>query len=132
MNNTFKLDRFLLLFKKHCVENIKQNLLATVVLAGILLVAFVYIMFMTRKAPTNEIQLGVFTTFFLLTGSIYTSTIFGDLAGKKKAIYGLILPTSQLEKYFVAWIFTNVVFPIVYVAVYYLIDFSVLTLSLKG
>jgi hypothetical protein len=50
----------------------------------------------------------------LLAGTIFTSTVFADLGDKKRAAAWLTLPASHLEKYLVAWVYSYLVFLVVY------------------
>ena len=128
MNNTFSLNRFGLLLKKHYFENIRQYLMSLIVLIGVLILSFVYIIIMMTggKQPPTQVQFGVFLTFFLLAGSIFTTGIFSNFAGKSKAIASLTLPASHLEKYLLGWFFTVVIFPIIYTSVFYLVNLGIL------
>lgn len=125
MNQTFNFDRFALLFKKHAVDNYKMYLISTAVLAGILL------LFMGITAHNDDgylpknAQAAFFIVFLLISGSIFTSMVFADMGEKKKAIQALTLPASHFEKYLVAWLYSFVIFQLVFVAVFYLIAFIV-------
>jgi len=121
MNQTFNLNRFAALFKKHTVENYKTYLMSVGVLAGLL------ILFMGIFAFTNDgflllgFQEGIFVVFLLLAGCIFSSLAFADLGDKKKAIPALTLPASHFEKYLVSWLYSFLIFQLVYVVLFYLI-----------
>lgn len=110
-----------MLFRKHTVENYKTYLMSTGVLAGLL------ILFMGVFSFTNDgflllgFQEGIFVVFLLLAGCIFTSLVFADLGDKKKAIPALTLPASHFEKYFVSWLYSFLIFQLLYVALFYLI-----------
>ncbi len=121
MNQTFNLNRFAALFKKHTVENYKTYLMSVGVLAGLL------ILFMGIASYSNGgyLLLGFQEQFFIiflpLAGSIFTSLTFADLGDKKKAIPALTLPASHFEKYLVSWLYSFLIFQLLYVALFYLI-----------
>lgn len=126
MNNLFSWKRFAKLFKKHTVENYKNYLLSVVVVFGILLLFLGFIQFQkTRIMPVDQ-QVVYFMTFFLLLGSIFTSNVFSDFSINKRAIAALALPASHFEKFLVAWIYSFLIFQIVYVLAFYLVLFLLL------
>jgi len=63
----------------------------------------------------------LFMGVLLLAGTIFASTIFADLGDNKKAITFLTLPASHFEKYLVAWLYSVVIFLIVFTGSFYLI-----------
>ena len=63
----------------------------------------------------------VFEAFLLLAGTMFTSTIFAGYGDKKKAVAALTLPASHFEKYLVAWLYSFLIFAIVYSAGFFLI-----------
>jgi hypothetical protein len=121
MNQTFNINRFAALFKKHTVENYKTYLMSVGVLSGLL------ILFMGVSSFTNDgylllgFQEAFFIIFLLLSGCIFTSMIFADFGDKKKAIPALTLPASHFEKYLVNWLYSFVIFQLLYIALFYLI-----------
>ncbi len=108
-------------FKKHTVENYKTYLMSVGVLAGLL------ILFMGIASYGNDgylllgFQEAIFIIFLLLAGCIFTSLVFADLGDKKKAIPALTLPASHFEKYFVSWLYSFLIFQLLYVGLFYLI-----------
>lgn len=129
MNNTFNLNRFLLLFKKHAVEHAKTYLLSTAVLAGILTMVLGFICYGNEGRLDIGAQADIFIFLFLASGSIFTSLCFADLGNKKKATPLLTLPASHLEKYLVTWIYSFIIFQLVFVGLFYLVDGIIISLS---
>jgi hypothetical protein len=68
----------------------------------------------------------------LLAGTIFTSTVFAELGDKKKAIPWLLLPASHFEKFLVAWIYSFVVFLIVYTLSFYMVALFILSIKPLG
>jgi hypothetical protein len=62
----------------------------------------------------------------IFSGSIFTSISYASLGDKRKAIPVLALPASHLEKYLVVWIYSFIIFQLVFIAVFYLADSIVL------
>jgi hypothetical protein len=110
-----------MLFRKHTIENYKTYLMSVGVLAGLLILLMGFAAF----ANDGFLLLGVQETFFIivlmLSGCIFTSLVFADLGDKKKAISALTLPASHFEKYFVSWLYSFLIFQLLYVGLFYLI-----------
>lgn len=121
MNNTFNFQRFALLFKKHTAENYKLYLMSTGVLAGILLLILGFAAYGNSRPLTADEQAITFMNVFFLAGTIFTSSIFASLGDKKKAVPVLTLPVSHFEKYLVAWIYSLVIFQLVFLICFYAI-----------
>ena len=85
--------------------------------------------YMSTNPLNNGVQGIFFTMGLLLSGSIFTSMIFTDLSDKKRAIAALILPASHFEKYFLAWLYSSVIFLVIYIASFYLVDFLVVNMD---
>src|ERR1700712_4678815 len=122
MNNTFNIDRFMLLFKKRSVEQAKTYLLSIAVLTGMLFIILGFNSFTNRGHLDRNPQGIIFMFFLLLGGSIYTSLSFTDMGDKKMAIPALALPASHFEKYLVSWLYSYVIFQLVCVGVFYFAD----------
>jgi hypothetical protein len=120
MNNHFNLRRFGLLFRKHTVEHYKSYLISLIVLVGIMTLVMGYITYSLGKLETGLQDL-FFMLFLVVAGSIFTSMVFSDLGDKKKAIPFLTLPASTLEKYSVAWVYSFLIFLLVYIPAFYLV-----------
>ena len=122
MNNIFNINRFGRLFIKHTVEHYKSYLMSLTVLLGVMLLGGGFI---TYLIPGDSMDVGMqtalFTSVLLLAGSIFASTIFADLGDNKKAMASLTLPASHFEKYLVAWLYSVLIFVIVFTAGFYLI-----------
>lgn len=121
MNQVFNLNRLLLLFKKHTADNYKTYLMSFFVLFGLMFLIMSYVAYMTGGKISDKAQIPIFGFLFLLSGAIFTSTVFADFGNKKKAISMLTLPASHFEKYFVGWIYTFVIFQVLFTAAFYLV-----------
>ncbi|KAA3437807.1 hypothetical protein [Rufibacter hautae] len=129
MKTQFSFTRFWWLFRKHTAENIKYYLLCAAVLIG-LLVLFMGFLIMVETSPMTTDKQGVIYVFMLLAaGPIFTSTIFAHLGDKRKAIASLTLPASHFEKYLVGWIYSYVIFQVVYIACFFLVASILLPLD---
>src|ERR1700743_2754531 len=99
MNNTFDLNRFLLLFKKHTLEHAKIYLLSFIVLMGLVFLVLGFDSYTNGGLLDKKAQQISFIFIMLIGGSIFTSMSFIELGDKKKAIPFLTLPASHFEKY---------------------------------
>jgi len=129
MNNTFSFKRFAMLFQKHTLEHIKIYLLSLGVLTGLLFVVLGFMSYTNGGELSSKSQAVVFLFFLVFAGSIFTSLSFSALGDKRKAIPMLTLPTSNFEKYMIAWLYSFVIFQLVYLSIFYLVDVLVLSLS---
>lgn len=129
MNNYFSLKRFCLLFMKHTSEHYRTYLMSAAVLAGVFLLGGSFIFYMIPGPMDAGFQTALFAVLMLIAGPIFTSTIFTEFGDKRKAIPALTLPASQFEKFMVAWIYSYVVFILVYTGVFYIV--LLILISLK-
>jgi hypothetical protein len=121
MSDHFKASRFARLFKKHTVEHYRSYLMSLVVLIGALSLTTGYILYLTNR-PLNPEDQSIFFLFFMLAaGTMFTSTVFAQLGDKRKAIALLTLPASHFEKFLVAWIYSFIIFQVLFVATFYLV-----------
>lgn len=131
MNNFFNIQRFSMLFKKHTIENSKSYFFSIATLTGILLILLGFMSYMNEGRLTQESQTIIFTIGLTFAGTIFTSFSFNDLSEKRKAVSYLTLPASQFEKYLVAWIYSYLIFQLVFIISFYAVDFLVVGFSSK-
>ncbi len=129
MNQTFNIKRFSMLFKKHTIENYKTYLMSVGVLAGMLLLFMGIASYGSGGYLSLGNQEAFFVSFLLIAGCIFSSMVFADLGDKKKAIPTLTLPASHFEKYLVAWLYSFVIFQLLFVGLFYLIATIVINLG---
>ena len=122
MNNIFNMSRFGRLFIKHSAEHYKSYLMSLIVLTGVLLLGGSFITFLLPGGFIDvNMQRAIFIILLFLAGTMFTSTVFADLGDKKKAIPALTLPASTLEKYTVGWLYSFLIYQVLFTGVYYLI-----------
>ena len=119
MNNIFNIDRFARLFKKHTIEHYKIYVMSLLVLIGVMLLGGVFIIYMLNAPMEVGLQTALFTSIILLAGTIFTSMVFADLGDRKKAMAWLTLPASHFEKYLVVWLYSFVIFIVMYTISFY-------------
>ncbi len=73
-----------------------------------------------------------FTIFMIVGGAIFTTGIFSNLGDKRKAISYLMLPASNFEKLLVSWLYSFVVFQVIYMVGFFLVDFIILSFGKAG
>lgn len=119
MNNVFNPKRFGRLLIKHTIEHYKSYLMSLGVLIGVLSLGIGFFTYINNDEPMNmPMQTGVFAIVLLLGGTMFTSTIFADIGDNKKSVSALTLPASHFEKYLVGWLYSYVLFQLVFLAVY--------------
>ena len=119
MNNIFNAKRFGRLFVKHTSEHFKTYFMSLSVLVGVFVLgdSFLYII-------PGDIDIGMQSVLFVFVllagGTLFTSNIFADLGNPKRAIGTLMLPASHFEKFLVAWLYSFVIYCIVFTGLFYL------------
>ena len=127
MNQLFSLSRFSRLFGRHTAEFLPSYGMAVVVLAGGIGLVLGYIAYLTDLNALTQgalYQLGL-----LAAGGLFTAGIFAQYGAPKQATVALTLPASQLEKYLVGWVYSFLIFSVVYTACFYLVDWIVVGLD---
>jgi len=123
MNNIFSFNRFAMLFRKHTSENLKFYLMSLFVLFGIIILFLTFQLMQDVGFRNNDKRQAVFTVFLFLAGTVFSSLIFSPFGKKTSATQSIILPCSKLEKYSIAWLYSQLIFPLVYIIIYYLVDY---------
>lgn len=121
MNQTFNLKRFTLLFIKHTADNFKTYLMTFFVLLGVLFLTMGFAAYVGDGRLPEGIQIPFFIFVLIIAGSIFTSIIFADLGNKKKAIAFLTLPASHFEKYLIGWVYSFLIFQLLFIPAFYLV-----------
>jgi hypothetical protein len=129
MNNIFSAKRFGRLFIKQFTEHYKTYLMSLAVLIGVLLVGGTFLVYLISEPINLDMQVVLFISLCFLAGTIFTSTIFADTGDPKKAISYFTLPASHFEKFMVGWVFSYVIFFLVYTGSFYLILMILLNLK---
>ncbi|MFD1468387.1 hypothetical protein ACFQ48_09135 [Hymenobacter caeli] len=120
MNQLFSFSRFSRLFSRHTAEFLPGYAMATAVLAGGIGLVLGFVVYLNVLNP--EIQGLLFQLGLLSAGALFTAGIFAQYGAPKQATVALTLPASQLEKYLVGWVYSFLIFSVVYTACYYLVD----------
>lgn len=130
MNNTFDFTRFGKYLKRKWLEFGKIYLL-TILLAGAA-IAIIYFFILLGFYKNNYASLGtdlrfrfpLFLIFGFLYASITASTYFADLGEKPRAIFQIMAPVSQFEKWLTGIIFAVIVPVISYVIMFNVVDMA--------
>lgn len=131
MNNVFDISRFGKLLNKHLKEQWKTYVMSILVLVGGLFIIIGLVTYLNNGSMPVKMQSVLFALGFLGSGTIFTSMIFSDLGNKTKAIPLLTLPVSHFERFLVGWLFSFVIFQLVYLLSFYLADFTIMTIAGK-
>jgi hypothetical protein len=124
MNNFFNFNRFTLLVKRQWVENRKLFLMATLVLLGIGVVIYsVNLDWDLGDLMNVPTRYQIFVMSFFLAGSLFTNYVFKDLSDKNSSTSFLMIPASHFEKQLSACIYVFIIFPIVFLSIFFILDF---------
>jgi len=129
MSNIFSIQRFSWLFVKHTKENYKTYLLSIVVLLGIMFIGLGFGAYINRGSISLQVQSIYFWLYLLVNGTVFSSTAFAELGNKKKAIPLLTLPVSNFERFLVGWIYSFVIFQLIFVICFFSVDLLVLSIG---
>jgi hypothetical protein len=129
MNNTFSIQRFSRLFNKYTKENFKTNMMAIAVITGIMLIAFGFLAYTNRGYIGVKVQMAFFMIFYLFSGAIFTSMVFSHFGDKKTAIPALTIPVSHFERFLVGWLYSYILFQLIFLACFYAVDLAVLKIA---
>ena len=129
MDNVFNIHRFSRLFIKHTAEHYKTYLMALAVLTGVLLLGGSFLVYIIDQPIEVNAQTVFFSGIYFLAGAIFTSTVFADFGDKKKAIASLTLPASGFEKFLVGWVWSYLVFSVIFIAAFYVVLFAFMHLK---
>ncbi|MES3016592.1 MAG: hypothetical protein V4721_02385 [Bacteroidota bacterium] len=129
MSNYFDIKRFSLLLNKHTSEHISSYFIAVLALFGLLFSVVLFFTPLNNGKISVYFQRDIFLCFLWLAGSVFASTVFANLGNNKKASVELMLPSSHFEKFLVSWIYSYLLFQLVYVGVFYLVMFIASSLA---
>jgi hypothetical protein len=131
MNQHFNFKRFNLLVLKHWAENRKRYVLSVMAFVGLLSIWFVFTMVVAdSEGPMSiDIQKPTFFLSLFALGTVYASQHFSDFGSRTRAANLLLIPASSLEKFLCSLLYTALLFPIVFITTYYLIDILMITIA---
>ncbi|MDL2227449.1 hypothetical protein LJC30_00985 [Odoribacter sp. OttesenSCG-928-L07] len=134
MNNIFSFKRFALLIKAHWMENKKRELLVLAVIIAMLILSFIqplaFIIKSNNSPESNNTRIITYDfiraislcAIFLITS---TALFFKSISSKKNAMFTLSTPASAFERTSVAFLFYMIVYPLILLALIYIVDFLV-------
>ena len=131
MNNTFDFNRFSLLVKRQWIENKKLFLMASFALFGLGVVFYSFqIDFVTGKMYP-QIQIIVFSLGLFLSGTIFTNFLFKEFSDKNATTSFLQIPASHFEKLSCGLVYSFIIFPIVFILIFNVLDFTMVGIANK-
>jgi hypothetical protein len=129
MNDIFSLPRFGLLLKKFYKEHISTYLLYIAILFGIALLIYgLTILAVLNGRFPEDAPVIYFVLGIVFMASLFSSSFYSFFNNKAKGIQYLNLPSSHTEKLMIGFLFTQVVFFIIYIAVFVLVDWMMIGL----
>lgn len=133
MNQFFNQERFAQLVLKHWADNKKRYTLSLLAYVGLL---FTWLLFWlivegipSRNGLPGEMQYSTFYFSLFAFGTFYASQYFSDLGSKERGSDFLLVPASTFEKLLCSLFFTVLLFPLLIIGAFYLVDVLMVTLS---
>jgi hypothetical protein len=126
MNNSFSLHRLWLLVRKQGIENARFYLLGIAGMTGLLLFSFAFLIIMLPKAyPSSDVHLLFFLWLYII-GAAFTSLSFKQIHIASTGSHWLTQPASALEKLLCTILYTTVIFTVVYLICFFVVQSVVL------
>lgn len=120
VNNVFSAGRFGLYLRKHLIDNYRIYGMSVIVLTVLLLIAVLFNLDGNfRYNPRIGQLLPLYFIGMFITGLIFTSLSFSELASKPQGIDYLLFPASQLEKFLSTMLMTTAGFLVLYHIAFY-------------
>lgn len=136
VTDSFSFPRFGKVLKKYISENWRQLAMGAGLVFGAMIIFECLISIVNSEYYSSEyierFQEGdiiidplwsqVETIFFFMLfilGSVCASMMFSGLGSKEKRIYSIVFPADQLEKYAVRFVIYVLIFPVLYMAAFY-------------
>jgi len=129
MNNTFDFTRFSLLVKRQWVENKKLFLMASFALFGLGVVCYSFNMSFITGKLSHAIQPSSFILGIFLSGTIFTNFLLKEFSDKNATTSFLQIPASHFEKLACVILYSFIIFPIAYVLIFNVLDFTMVGVS---
>lgn len=130
MNQAFDFTRWGLLVRKHWGDNRNKYILSLGAIAALLLLWYGFLLLVDgRGAMGHDGQTITYYVGLFLTGSLYASLLFSDLANKSKAINFLSVPASHLEKVLCMALYCVLIYFVCYTVIFYAVDFIMVKVS---
>jgi hypothetical protein len=126
MNQFFDLKRFSLLVLKHWADNKKRYTLSLLAYVGLLTTWFLFGLIVEGipdgHGLPEDVQIATFFFSLFAVGTFYASQYFGDLGSRHKGSHFLLVPGSSFEKLLCSLFFTVILFPLLLIGCFYLVD----------
>ncbi|MBL7777284.1 MAG: hypothetical protein JNK66_03180 [Chitinophagales bacterium] len=130
MNQLFSFSRWWLLVRKTYFEKKRLYLLSALTILALGLAFYIVFLILNSTGYFGaELQAGFYFGGLFITGCLFASVQFSDLADKSKGIAFITLPASQLEKLLAGVFFSVLVFTVVYTALFYSVNTPALKIS---
>ena len=115
-----------ILIQRQLIEHRRLYAIGALVLFALLMFMFLVI-HQWQDSFSGAVQNGVFIIGLFIAGTVFTSTMFGELSSKQSAIWLLSIPAKHAEKVFLSVLFSVPFFIICYLLIFYLADLIYLT-----
>jgi hypothetical protein len=130
MNQVFDFTRWGLLVRKHWGDNRNKYALSLGAIAALLLLWYGFLILVDgRGVMRHDGQIVTYYVGLFLTGSLYASLLFSDLANKPKALNFLSVPASHLEKVLCMALYCVLIYFVCYTVIFYAVDFIMIKVN---
>lgn len=129
MNNSFNYTRFSLLVKRQWVENKKLFLMASFALWGLGVICYSLGANWEIGDIASAIQPMYFFGSLFIAGTFFTNYIFKDFSDKNASTNFLLIPGSHLEKLLSSCLYCFIVFPTVFLILFFITDYFFVNLA---
>lgn len=128
----FSMPRFVNLCRKDMVESWRTNLLRLLLLYGVMVVVVLWVGYLKynqmtvefEKDPLWDFSFGLFLWALLGFGCLSASFTMEKMKSKTSRLSMLMIPATPFEKYFSRWMFSTVIFFVVFLIVFELVDYT--------
>ena len=124
MENSFSYKRFKLLLLRQWIENRKLFLMGVGVIFGLGLLFYGLSTSWKMATIDKTIQISTFMIGLYFGGAIFTNYLFKDFSEKTSTTNILMLPATHFEKLFSGIFYSCIIYPIVFLTLYFVIDYS--------
>jgi hypothetical protein len=119
--NSANLYRIRLLIRRQWIEHFKAYLVGLLLL--VLSLVFLYVItFHWRDSFSGGVRNGIFIVGLFLGGGLFSNSLLNELTNRSRGVWLLTLPAAAIDKIITAIFFSLLVYPVVYVLVFTLID----------
>jgi hypothetical protein len=128
-NSYFDINRIKFLLSRQLRFSTQTLLIGFGAVAGLIIFILTLTVIFDNAPVNNELFYGLIMPFVFAGGYIFTSTIFSELRTSHRGYLYLTLPASTLEKLFVSWFITSVLYSLAAMLIMFSINLILMAVS---